>query len=433
MKKLTQKEVIEISKRIGIFTSSCSIYGGLSGVFDYGPLGTEIKSHLKKAWWHAIVYDRNDVHGIEAALLTPPILHEHSGFLGANYEEFGVFETSIRNKDNQLSPCHLRVTTAQHSFANFDNIVEWARPSLPFGIAQIGKAFRNEQQVTEAPIRMREFEQMELQYFVPRETAQKWHEFWLAQRLEWWKQQGVNPNNLIVNEVATNELAHYSNKTYDIHYRPLNGDIFEIEGIADRSDFDCGSHSGHQDELHITSSVLRNEVSTALMAMKQPGTQTLTLPCAIEPAAGVDRGLMAILFESFVRSTSADGTNRIFLRIKPHLAPIKACLYITDAGSVYLIESAHRLKRRLQYISAGKIAMEIGTNKQEVTKFYDEAGAPFIITLERGFQEDNIILVRNRDTSEVERMPVERFYTYFEATIRNDLAIHNHNEIIINP
>ncbi|WP_347928281.1 aminoacyl--tRNA ligase-related protein [Pseudomonas helvetica] len=415
MNRLPLEDVLAMCKQIGIFSSSCSIYGGMPGIFDYGPLGAEIKIHLRKAWWQAMVYDRDDVYGIEAALLTSPLLHEHSGFLGANYEEFGVFETRIKDENNNLSPCHLRVTTAQHSFANFDNVVEWTHPSLPFGIAQIGKAFRNEQQVTDFPVRMREFEQMELQYFVPTENTQEWHEFWLKQRLDWWEQQGINLQNLIVDDVVADELAHYSSKTYDIHYKQPNGDIFEIEGIADRGDFDCGSHSGSQDKLHLSSSVLPNNMSTALMAITQPGTETLIAPCAIEPAAGVDRGLMAVLFESFVRVDSSDGTSRVVLRIKPHLAPVKACLHIPNSNAILSIESASIIKHRLQRLAAGKIVIEIGGDKQKVTKYHDEVGTPFLITLEDSMLNDNIVIVRERDTGVTEHMPIEQFYIRFES------------------
>jgi glycyl-tRNA synthetase len=387
----------------------------MPGIFDYGPLGSEIKIHLRKAWWQTMVYDRDDVYGIEAALLTSPLLHEHSGFLGANYEEFCVFETHIKDKNNHLSPCHLRVTTAQHSFANFDNVLEWNNPTLPFGIAQIGKAFRNEQQVTDFPVRMREFEQMELQYFVPAEDTRKWHEFWLKQRLVWWEQQGINLQHLIVDDVVADELAHYSSKTYDIHYKQPNGDIFEIEGIADRGDFDCGSHSGSQDKLHINSSVLPNNVSTALMAIKQPGAKTLLTPYAIEPAAGVDRGLMAVLFESFVCTDSSDGPSRIVLRIKPHLAPVKACLHVPDSDATLSIQSASIIKQKLQRLTDGKITIKIGGKKNKATKYHDEIGTPFFITLEDGMLNDNIILVRERDTGVTEQMLPEQFYTCFKS------------------
>ncbi|MBK5413971.1 aminoacyl--tRNA ligase-related protein [Pseudomonas sp. TH31] len=388
----------------------------MPGLFDYGPLGAEIKIHLRKAWWQAVVYGRNDVHGIESALLTSPLLHEHSGFLGANYEEFGVFETLIRDKNNNLTACHLRVTTAQHSYANFDNIVGWNNPSLPFGIAQIGKAFRNEQQVTDFPVRMREFEQMELQYFVPAENSREWHDFWLKQRLNWWEQQGISLQNLLVDDVVGSELAHYSSKTYDIHYKQPNGDIFEIEGIADRGDYDCGSHSGSQDKLNIRSSVLPNSVSTALMAITQPDTGALVAPSAIEPAAGVDRGLMAVLFESFTRVHSPDGTSRIVLRIKPHLAPIKACLYISNSDAHLSIEMANVIKHRLQRLAAGKIVITIGDDKQETTIHHDEVGTPFFLTLEDNMLSENIIIVRERDTGITEQMSLVQFYTLFEST-----------------
>ncbi|MGY2261108.1 aminoacyl--tRNA ligase-related protein [Pseudomonas sp. SDO55104_S430] len=418
MNRLPVQDAIAVCERIGIYKSSCSIYGGLPGVFDYGPLGAEIKIHLRKAWWQAIVYDRDDVHGIEAALLTSPLLHKYSGFLGANYEEFGVFETHIKDSDKCLSPCHLRVTTAQHSFANFDSVKEWTQASLPFGIAQIGKAFRNEQEVTDFPVRMREFEQMELQYFIPTRDARQWHDYWLTQRLDWWQQQGINLNNLMVEDVPREELAHYSSKTYDIYYKQQNESFFEIEGIADRGDFDCGSHSGYQNIIDIQSSVLPNNVSTALMAVRDPTTNSLFAPSAIEPAAGVDRGLMAILLDSYVRIHSSDSTSRIVLRIKPHLAPIKACLYIENPNDLQSIENATVIKRKLQQISVGKVSINIGDEKQKLIKYHDEIGTPIFISLDEMFTH-GIITIRNRDTALIEKTTIDQFYQTFKSIYRS--------------
>ena len=413
MKKLSIEDVLKICKRRGVFSSSCSIYGGLPGVFDYGPVGAEIKTHLRRAWWEAVVYGDYDVHGIEAGLLTPPLLHEYSGFLGANYDEFGVFKSHIKNDLGLVSACHLRVTTAQHSFANFDNIVNSEHPLLPFGIAQIGKAFRNEQQTTNYPVRMREFEQMELQFFVPKNEAVAWHELWLSERVNWWERQGVSIGSLVIDDVAESELAHYSSKTYDIHYKLQDGELFEIEGIANRGDFDCASHSAHMNELTTDSIVAPNKMSNALMAIKTPGSDMLTVPYVIEPAAGVDRGLMAILFDSFFLDDTSAETSRIVLKIKPHLAPIKACIYVSSVGDSCSMSLARSMRQRIQKISRGKVSVKVGCNLDELIKYNDEVGTPKLIILDDYLSMDKIVTVRDRDTAKSDQMSLGYFYETF--------------------
>ncbi|MCQ3000752.1 His/Gly/Thr/Pro-type tRNA ligase C-terminal domain-containing protein [Pseudomonas syringae] len=404
------KDILTICKKNNIFTPSCSIYGGLPGVFDYGPIGAEIKLHLRKAWWQDIVYSEFNVHGIETALLTPPALHEYSGFMGANYAEFGVFETTIRNDEGEPHPCHLRVTTAQHSFANFDNIVSTYRPSLPFGIAQIGKAFRHELDTTSYPVRMREFEQMELQYFVQKKDADFWHEFWLHERLDWWQKQGINPDNLIVDDVAADELAHYSSKTYDINYKLDDGTFFEIEGVANRGDFDCGSHSGFQEKLSIDSTVAENKSSKALMAIGNPQAAHLTAPYVIEPAAGVDRGLMAILLECFTINRSSNGSERVVLGIRPHLAPVKACLYIRSATDTISVLEAKKIKQQLQKTTKGKIEIQIGAEMHSTFRHHDEIGTPIIIIMDDQRSSKKLVQIRDRDSAVIRQISMSHLY-----------------------
>jgi len=409
MTRLDLQDVLLICKRNNVFSPSCHLYGGLPGILDYGPIGAEIKRHLRRAWWEDVVYGDFSVHGIEAALLTPVALHEHSGFLGANYDKFGVFETAMKDEVGELKPCHLRVTTAQHSFANFDNIVAAHSPTLPFGIAQIGKAFRNEKDVTSFPVRMREFEQMELQYFVAKESANTWHEFWLQERLKWWEKQGISLNNLVIDDVPADELAHYSSKTYDINYKLKDNSFFEIEGIANRGDFDCGSHSSIQESLTLDSTVGKNTKSTALMAIKESENALYTAPYAIEPAAGVDRGLMAILLESF-RIEQSSAKQRVVLSIRPHLAAFKACLYIPNNEDAAAISLARKIKIDIQKTAKGKIAIQIGGDPETIFSYHDEVGTPIIITLNDQLSSKDLIKARDRDTANTTQMTIQELH-----------------------
>ena len=236
-----------------------------------------------------------------------------------------MFKTAVGPVEDGESFAYLRPETAQHIFTNFKNVVDSTSKQLPFGIAQIGKAFRNEITPRNFVFRVREFEQMELEFFVAPGTDEQWHESWVEARIKWWDEQGVSKNNLELYHVPEKELAHYSKATVDIMYKFPHG-LEELEGIANRTDFDLGSHSKNQAELEIQSSVLENNESNARLATQDQETKKWTVPYVIEPSAGVDRGVLAVLNEAYKVEELDDGKTRTVLNLKPHLAPIKAAV-----------------------------------------------------------------------------------------------------------
>ena len=281
-------ELVALCKRRGFIFQSNEIYGGLQGLYDYGPLGVELKNNLKQAWWRDIVFDRDDVEGLDAAILTKPSVLKFSGHEDTFSDpmvdckscnqrfradqvpdhckkkdlteprQFNLmFKTAVGPIQDKDSFAYLRPETAQNIFTNFKNVVDSTSRKVPFGIAQIGKAFRNEITPRNFVFRVREFEQMELEFFVAPGTDDDWHNKWVDARLKWWNEQGVSKDNIELYNVPSNELAHYSKATVDIMYKFPHG-LEELEGIANRTDFDLGSHSKNQKELDIHSNVLEN-------------------------------------------------------------------------------------------------------------------------------------------------------------------------------
>ena len=277
------EELVALCKRRGFIFQSNEIYGGLQGLYDYGPLGVELKNNLKQSWWREMVFDRDDVEGLDASILTKPSVLKFSGhedtftdplvdcrdcksrwradqLKSENCPSCGsnnlteprpfnlMFKTAVGPVEDGESFAYLRPETAQHIFTNFKNVVDSTSKQLPFGIAQIGKAFRNEITPRNFVFRVREFEQMELEFFVAPGTDEQWHESWVEARIKWWDEQGVSKNNLELYHVPEKELAHYSKATVDIMYKFPHG-LEELEGIANRTDFDLGSHSKNQSEL----------------------------------------------------------------------------------------------------------------------------------------------------------------------------------------
>ena len=282
----SMEELTSLCKRRGFIYQTNEIYGGLQGLFDYGPLGVELKNNLKQAWWKSMVYDRDDVEGLDAAILTSPAVLKYSGheetfsdplvdcrscnsrWRADHLEESKcpscgskdlteprpfnlMFKTNVGPIDDGTSFAYLRPETAQQTFTNFKNVLDSTSRSLPFGIAQMGKAFRNEVTPRNFIFRVREMELMELEFFVEPGTDEEWHQFWIKNRLEWWSKQGVPEKRLDLYDVPAKELAHYSKSTTDIMYKFPHG-IEELEGIANRTDFDLGSHTKNQSDLSIT-------------------------------------------------------------------------------------------------------------------------------------------------------------------------------------
>jgi glycyl-tRNA synthetase len=327
-----------------------------------------------------------------------------------------MFKTSVGPVEDKDSFAYLRPETAQHIFTNFKNVVDSTSKQLPFGIAQIGKAFRNEITPRNFVFRVREFEQMELEFFVAPGTDEQWHESWVEARINWWDEQGVSKNNLQLYDVPENELAHYSKATVDIMYKFPHG-LEELEGIANRTDFDLGSHSKNQSELGIQSAVLENNESNARLATQDQETKKWTVPYVIEPSAGVDRGVLAILNEAYKVEELEDGKTRTVLNLKPHLSPIKAAVIPLKKNHDGLVEAAAEIKKDLQRLRLGRVLLENSGNIGKSYRRHDEIGTPICITVDFNTLDDGTVTVRDRDTMQQTRMDISKLPQYLEGLI----------------
>src|SRR6056300_125175 len=440
------EELVALCKRRGFIFQSNEIYGGLQGLYDYGPLGVELKNNLKQSWWREMVFDRDDVEGLDASILTKPSVLKFSGhedtftdplvdckdcksrwradqLKSENCPSCGsnnlteprpfnlMFKTSVGPVEDNESFAYLRPETAQHIFTNFKNVVDSTSKQLPFGIAQIGKAFRNEITPRNFVFRVREFEQMELEFFVTPGTDEQWHESWVEARLNWWNEQGVSRNSLELYHVPKDELAHYSKATVDIMYKFPHG-LEELEGIANRTDFDLGSHTKNQDELNISAKVMPNNNSNTRLAIQDIESKKWVVPYVIEPSAGVDRGILAIMNEAYNVEDLGEGKERIVLKLKPHLSPIKAAVIPLKKNNAELVSKASDLKKRLQSLSIGRVVLENTGNIGKGYRRHDEIGTPLCITIDFESLEDNTATVRDRDTMKQERIAINDLPEY---------------------
>ena len=448
MKKHTMEDLVSLCKRRGFIFQSNEIYGGLQGLYDYGPLGVELKNNLKKSWWHSMIYERDDIEGIDSSILTNPSVLKYSGHEDtfsdplqdcrdcnsrwrADHIEEGkcpncgsenltdprpfnlMFKTSVGPVEDGSSFAYLRPETAQNIFTNFKNVMDSTPHALPFGIAQIGKAFRNEITPRNFIFRVREFEQMELEFFVKPGEDEKWHKEWTEMRLQWWQEQGLSSENIELYHVPEDELAHYSKATVDIMYKYPHG-LEELEGIANRTDFDLGSHTKGQEQLRIFSKVAENTQSNAKLAVQDLETKEWFLPFVIEPSAGVDRGFLAILNEAYEEEAIEDGKTRIVLHLKPHLSPIKAAVIPLKRNDPNIVEKAVDLKNKLQKTISGKVLLENTGNIGKNYRKHDEIGTPACITVDFQSLDDNTFTVRDRDSMKQERVGLEEIRYYLE-------------------
>jgi glycyl-tRNA synthetase len=449
MKKHTMEDLVSLCKRRGFIFQSNEIYGGLQGLYDYGPLGVELKNNLKKSWWHSMIYERDDIEGIDSSILTNPLVLKYSGHEDtfsdplqdcrdcnsrwrADHIEEGkcpncgsenltdprpfnlMFKTNVGPVEDGSSFAYLRPETAQNIFTNFKNVMDSTPHALPFGIAQIGKAFRNEITPRNFIFRVREFEQMELEFFVKPGEDEKWHKEWTEMRLKWWQEQGLSSDNIELYHVPEDELAHYSKATVDIMYRYPHG-LEELEGIANRTDFDLGSHTKGQEQLSIFSKVAENTQSNAKLAVQDLETKEWFLPFVIEPSAGVDRGFLAILNEAYEEEALEDGKTRIVLHLKPHLSPIKAAVIPLKRNDSNIVEKAVDLKNKLQRTISGKVLLENTGNIGKNYRKHDEIGTPACITVDFQSLDDNTFTVRDRDSMQQERVSLEEIRHYLEG------------------
>lgn len=447
------EELVSLAKRRGFIFQSSDIYGGLQGVYDYGPLGVELKNNLKAAWWRAMVYERDDVEGLDAAILTNPTTLRYSGheatftdplvdcracksrwradhLEGPQCPACGsedlteprpfnlMFKTQVGPVDDGSSFAYLRPETAQAIFTNFKNVLDSTSPKLPFGIAQIGKAFRNEITPRNFIFRVREFEQMELEFFVKPGEDEQWHSDWVNERLRWWGEQGVNENNLELYHVPDDELAHYSKATVDVMYRFPHG-LEELEGIANRTDFDLGSHTKNQSGYDIQAKVEPNTDANAKLVVQDLETKQWQVPFVIEPSAGVDRGVLAVMNEAYTVETLENGSERTVMRFKPHLSPIKAAVLPLKRNHEGIVAKAKGIKQELQRLGLGRVVYEDTGNIGKGYRRHDEVGTPICITVDfQTIEEDDTVTVRDRDSMAQERIASGELAAYVAEQIK---------------
>ena len=439
-------DLVSLCKRRGFIFQSGEIYGGMQGMYDFGPLGVELKNNLKQAWWSSMIYENDNIEGLDAAILSNPTVLKYSGHEdtfsdpmvdckscksrwrsdllednkcpGCGSSDLTeprpfnlMFKTNIGPIDDGETFGYLRPETAQSIFTNFKNVVDSSSKSLPFGIAQIGKAFRNEITPRNFIFRVREFEQMELEFFVVPGTDEEWHKKWVDMRLLWWEQQGVSSENIELYDVPKDELAHYSKGTIDVMYKFPHG-LEELEGIANRTDFDLGSHSKKQDELNITANVMKNSSSNTRLAIQDQNTNEWVVPYVIEPSAGVERGILAIMNEAYNVEQLENGKERTVLKLKPHLSPIKAAVIPLKKNNEELVALASEVKNSLQKLNLGRIILENTGNIGKGYRRHDEIGTPLCITIDFDSLENKTATIRDRDSMEQEVVAIDELQNY---------------------
>ena len=441
------EELVALCKRRGFIFQSNEIYGGLQGLYDFGPLGVELKNNIKQSWWASMVYDIDDIEGLDASILTHPEVLKYSGHEDTfsdpmvdckscgerfradqvpdyckeedltEHRQFNLmFKTNVGPIDDGTNFGYLRPETAQQIFTNFKNVIDSTSRTLPFGIAQIGKAFRNEITPRNFIFRVREFEQMELEYFVYPGSDDEWHDKWVELRLAWWDEQGVPKEKIKLLNVEGEELAHYSKRTVDLMYEFPHG-LEELEGIANRTDFDLGSHSKNQEDLNIKAKVMKNSSSNAKLAIQEQDTQKWMIPFVIEPSAGVERAFLAILNEAYMVEELNEGKTRVLLSLKPHLAPIKAAVIPLKKNNKDLVDLAYKLKNKLQSMKLGRVVVENTGNIGKSYRKHDEIGTPICITVDFDSLEKNKVTIRDRDDMSQETLEIDQVSSFFQQKI----------------
>lgn len=427
MSNVSMEKIVSLCKRRGFIFQSSEIYGGLGSAWDYGPLGVELKRNLKDAWWKAVVHNRDDVVGLDSSILMHPEVWKASGHIDNFYDEcvdckkckkrfrpdqgdgkcpfcgskeftnprkFNLmFKTFTGANEDTASQIYLRPETAQGIFVNFPNVLDTTHKRLPFGIAQIGKSFRNEITPGNFTFRTREFEQMEIEYFTRPEDAPAFYEKWVNERLAWYLALGINKENLRLRKHADDELAHYAAACTDIEYHFPFG-WSELEGIANRTDFDLKKHC---------------EFSGKNLRYKDPVSQEEFFPYIIEPSGGVDRALLAFLVDTY-HEEEVKGETRVILKFSKELAPTKVAVLPLLKKNDGIVSLAKKIKKDLQ-----KDFATVYDDTAAIGKLYrrqDEVGTFYCITVDVQSLEDQQVTVRHRDTMQQERIPVEGLKRY---------------------
>ncbi len=434
--------IVSLSKRRGFIFPSSEIYGGINAVWDYGPLGVELKNNVKRAWWRSMVQERDDVVGLDAGILMHPQVWVTSGHVGSFSDplvECGschrryrldelpgaegltatdlsdptvierfklvcpndggplspprrfnlMFQTYMGPVQDEASVVYFRPETAQGSYVNFKNVQQSSRKKIPFGIAQIGKSFRNEISPGNFVFRMREFEQMEMQYFVRPDQAAEQFEAWLPRRHAWYEHYGVASERLRTREHAPDELAHYAKKAVDVEYRFPFG-WKELEGIHNRGDFDLGNHA---------------RASGENLEYFDPATEEHFIPWIVETAAGADRAAFTFLIDAY-REEEVKGETRVSLALHPELAPYKVAVLPLLKKRAEIVELCHRIKDDLK-----RETMAVYDDTAAIGKLYrrqDEIGTPWCVTVDVDSLDDGQVTIRDRDSMTQERVAADQ-------------------------
>ena len=420
-------KILSLSKRRGFVFQSSEIYGGLNATWDYGPLGVELKRNVKDAWWRSVVHERDDVVGLDAAILMNPQVWVTSGHVesfsdplvecrechrrfrledlpdGSACPECGgpltdprqfnlMFKTFMGPTEDSANQVYLRPETAQGIFVNFGNVLVSSRRKLPFGIAQIGKAFRNEITPGNFTFRTREFEQMEIEYFVKPGTDDDWLDSWVKERMAWYIRYGIREENLRLRRHGEDELAHYARDCYDIQYRFPWG-WGELEGIANRTDYDLKHHG---------------EASGDDLTYFDDAEKERYYPYVIEPSGGVDRAALAFLLDAYDEEPEGQDADRaevrVVLKFHQDIAPYKVAL-LPLSRNERLVPTARRVFEMVRRRFAAQY-----DDSQSIGRRYrrqDEIGTPYCVTVDFDTLDDEAVTIRDRDTMQQERVPIE--------------------------
>src|SRR5688572_8767939 len=428
-------KVVNLSKRRGFVFPSAEIYGGFRSTYDYGPLGVLLLRNVKNEWWRSMVQLRTDIVGLDAAILSPPAIWEASGHL-ANFTDplvdcrncqarhrldklddpdtcptcgskdsftearafnlmFKTFAGPVEGEGHEV---YQRPETAQGHFVNFANVLQASRKRPRFGIAQVGKSFRNEITPGNFIFRTREFEQMEMEYFVPPDESQKWYEHWLEERMRWYVELGVRPDQLRLRAHEADELSHYSSATSDVEYLfPMGWS--ELEGIANRGDFDLTQHTKHSGEK---------------LEYVDPGTGDRYVPHVIEPAAGADRAALAFLVDAYDEE-EVEGRQRVVLRLHPRMAPVKVAVLplVNKDGQPELAREIYEdLRERMpaEFDTGGSIGKRY--------RRQDEIGTPWGVTVDHQTLEDRTVTLRERDSLTQDRIAIDDLGAELESRLK---------------
>jgi glycyl-tRNA synthetase len=449
-KNSTMEKIVSLAKRRGFIYQGSEIYGGLAGTWDYGPLGVALKKNIENLWWRFFVESRDDMYGLDSAILMNPKVWEASGHVGGfsdpmiecskckkrwrtdhilesqkaengkflcpadncrailgtgeeliqQTKQFNMmFKTSVGSVEGGDMPVYLRPETAQGMFVNFKNIVDSYHPKLPFGIAQIGKAFRNEIAPRDFIFRVRELEIMEFEYFLKEEEWQELYEYWLTKMREWFSLLGFDTDDIKEVEIGDGDRAHYSKRTTDFHFRyPYKFD--EVGGLAYRTDFDLKNHIAQ---------------SGADLSYQDSNTNEKFVPHVLEPTFGLGRLVLATMTKAYTEE-DIDGEIRMVMKFPPHIAPVKAAVFPLMKNKPELVEKAREVYSALKK----EIPQVMWDDNGNVGKRYrrqDEIGTPFCITFDFESLEDKKVTVRDRDTMQQERVDIQELLTYLKGRL----------------